>query len=87
MNFASKVTVVTGGASGIGAACARNFATRGARVVVADLNGDGAKAVAEEIGGLGVPCNVGDEADVNALVAAAEAAYGPIDIFLQQCGH
>lgn len=86
MNFTDKVAVVTGGASGIGAACARNFAARGARVVVTDLNGDGAKAVAEEIGGLGVPCNVGDEADVNALVAAAEAAYGPIDIFFSNAG-
>ena len=44
MQWKDKVTVVTGGASGIGAASARNFAARGAKVVVADLNGDGAEA-------------------------------------------
>lgn len=86
MQFNDKVTVVTGGASGIGAACVRNFAARGAKVVVADLNGDGARAVAEEVGGVGVACNVGEEAEINALVAAAEDAYGPIDIFFSNAG-
>ncbi len=86
MQFQNKVAVVTGGASGIGAASARNFAARGARVVVADLNGDGAAAVAGEIGGLGVACDVGDEADVNRLVAAAEDAYGPVDILFNNAG-
>ena len=81
MQFKDKVTVVTGGASGIGAACARNFAARGAKVVVADLNGAGASAVAAEVGGLGHACDVSQEADIDALVKAAEAAYGPIDIF------
>ena len=51
MDFKDKVTVVTGGASGIGAACARSFAARGANVVVTDVNGEGAAAVAGEIGG------------------------------------
>ncbi len=86
MNFQDKVSVVTGGASGIGAACARNFAARGAKVVVTDLNGDGAESVAAEIGGLGVQCNVGDKGEIDALVAAAEDAYGPIDIFFSNAG-
>lgn len=86
MNFDGKVTIVTGGASGIGAACARNFAARGAKVVVTDINGDGAQAVAAEFGGLGVPCNVGDEADINALVAKTEDAYGPVDVFFSNAG-
>jgi len=86
MEFQNKVAVVTGGASGIGAASARNFAARGARVVVADLNGDGAAAVADEIGGLGVACDVGDEADVGRLIAAAEAACGPVDILFNNAG-
>ena len=86
MDFKDKVTIVTGGASGIGAACAREFARRGAKVVVTDVNGEGARAVADEIGGLVVACNIGDEAAVNALVAESEAAYGPIDIFFSNAG-
>ena len=50
MQFQDKVAVVTGGASGIGAACCKNFAKRGAKVVVADLNGEGAEAVADGFG-------------------------------------
>ncbi len=86
MQFQDKVAVVTGGASGIGAACCRNFAARGARVVVADLNGDGANAVAAEFGGLGIGCNVGDEGEVDALVAKVEDALGPIDILFNNAG-
>ena len=86
MDWQDKVTVVTGGASGIGAACCRNFAARGAKVVVTDVNADGARAVAGEVGGLAVPCNVGDEAEVDALVAASEAHYGPIDVFFSNAG-
>ncbi|MEQ9640970.1 MAG: SDR family oxidoreductase [Alphaproteobacteria bacterium] len=86
MNWRDKVTIVTGGASGIGAAACRNFAARGAKVVVADLNGDGAKAVADEIGGLGVGCDVGEEAEVNRMVQAAENAYGPIDVMFSNAG-
>lgn len=86
MDWQDKVTVVTGGASGIGAACCRNFAARGAKVVVADLNGDGARAVAGEFGGLGVACNVGDEAEVNALIRAAEEHYGPVDVMFSNAG-
>ena len=86
MQWQDKVTIVTGGASGIGAACCRNFAARGAKVVVADLDGDGAKAVAEEFGGLGLACDVGDESAVNALVRAAEDAYGPVDVMFSNAG-
>jgi len=86
MQFQDKVAVITGAASGIGAACARNFAARGARVVVADLNADGAARVAGEIGGLGVACDVGQEADIDRLIAAAEAAYGPVDIMFNNAG-
>lgn len=86
MDLKDKVTIITGGASGIGAACARAFAARGAKVVVADLNGDGAKAVAAEFGGLGVACDVGDEAEVNAMVRAAEQAYGPVDMMFNNAG-
>lgn len=86
MDWQGKVTVVTGGASGIGAACCRNFAARGAKVVVADLNGEGAEAVASEIGGLGVACNVAEEAEIADLVRAAEDALGPVDVFFNNAG-
>ena len=90
MELKSKVAVVTGGASGIGRALARRFAAEGARgVVVADMNAEGAKQVAAELGdgvGLAVPTNVAIEAEVIALVAAAEDAFGPIDLFCSNAG-
>lgn len=86
MDWTNKVTVVTGGASGIGAACCRNFAARGAKVVVADLNVDGAKAVAAEFGSLGVGCDVGKEGEINALVKVVEDHFGPVDVFFNNAG-
>lgn len=86
MDLKDKVTIVTGGASGIGAASARKFATRGAKVVVTDVNGEGAKAIAYEIGGHAVVCDIGNEAAVNELVEEAEAAFGPVEIFFSNAG-
>jgi NAD(P)-dependent dehydrogenase (short-subunit alcohol dehydrogenase family) len=87
MNLSDRVVVVTGGASGIGRALARRFADEGARgVVVADLDGAGAQAVAQEIGGLGVGCDVSDESQVADLVARARDAFGPIDLFCANAG-
>ncbi|MEA2466870.1 MAG: hypothetical protein QOJ57_996 [Thermoleophilaceae bacterium] len=78
--------MVTGGASGIGAALARAFAAEGARVVVADLDADGAAAVAGEVGGLGLCVDVGSEEGIAALVASAQDANGPIDLFFSNAG-
>lgn len=86
MDLKNKHTIVTGGASGIGRASAREFARVGANVVVADLDGDGAAAVAAEFDGLGVQCDVGNEADVQALVRAAEDRFGPVDVFFSNAG-
>ena len=87
MQLKNKVVVVTGGASGIGRALCRRFAGEGARgVVVADLDADGAKRVAEEIGGTAVSTNVAVEADVEALVEKAIETYGPIDLFCSNAG-
>ena len=86
MELNGKVSVITGGGSGIGAACARAFAAEGSRVVVADKNAEGARAVAAEIGGLAVGCDVRRQRDVEALVAAGEKAYGPIDVFFSNAG-
>jgi NAD(P)-dependent dehydrogenase (short-subunit alcohol dehydrogenase family) len=79
--------VVTGGASGIGRALALRFAAEGARALtVADLDEAGARAVAAEVGGLGLRVDVAREADVQALVDAAERAHGPIDLFCSNAG-
>ncbi len=86
MQFDGKVTVVTGGASGIGAASARNFAARGAKVAVVDQNESGAQAVAENIGGLAVTCNVGNETSVNEMVSNVQQELGPIEIFFGNAG-
>lgn len=86
MEFDGRVTVVTGGASGIGAASARNFAARGARVAVVDRNVVDARKVANEVGGLAVACDVGDREQVEAMVQGVEAELGPIDIFFHNAG-
>ena len=86
MDLNGKISVITGAGSGIGAACARAFAAKGAKVVVADLNGDGARAVAKEVGGLAVACDVRREKEVDALVAAANKSYGRIDVFFSNAG-
>ena len=79
--------MVTGGASGIGRGMARRFKTEGARaVVVADLDGEGAAAVAAELGGLGVATDVAREDSLRELVARAESANGPIDLFCSNAG-
>jgi NAD(P)-dependent dehydrogenase (short-subunit alcohol dehydrogenase family) len=81
MDLQNKVAVITGAASGIGAACARAFSARGARVVVVDINADGARAVARDIGG-----NVASEADIDALVGQTQRSLGPIDVFFNNAG-
>jgi NAD(P)-dependent dehydrogenase (short-subunit alcohol dehydrogenase family) len=87
MRLKDRVAVVTGGASGIGAALCRRFAAEGARgVVVADLDGAGAERVAAEFGGLGVATDVADEAQVRCLVELATARFGPIDLFFSNAG-
>ena len=87
MDVNGAVVVVTGGASGIGRALARRFDADGAKaVVVADLDGEGAAKVAEEIGGLGVQTDVGDAAANDALIGAAEERFGPVDLFCANAG-
>lgn len=87
MDIKGKVAVITGGASGIGRATALRFAQGGARgIVVADVNADGAQQVASAVNGLGVRCDVSQEADIQALVAAAEARYGQVDVYFSNAG-
>ena len=86
MKLDGSVAVVTGGASGIGRALCRRFTAEGASVVVADLDGAGAAAVASEIGGKAVATDVSVEADVVHLVDEALAAHGRIDLFCSNAG-
>jgi NAD(P)-dependent dehydrogenase (short-subunit alcohol dehydrogenase family) len=81
-----RIAVVTGGASGIGEACARLFAERGAKVVVADVNLDGAKAVASSIGGAAFEMNVRSPQSVEAAAERIEAEVGPVDITVCNAG-
>ena len=66
-----QVVVVTGGGSGIGAALARRFAAQGARVAVNDLDGERARAVADQVGGLALPGDASTDAGAAELIAAA----------------
>lgn len=86
MDLDGKVAVVTGGAAGIGRALCRRFAAEGASVVVADVDGDGAAAVAAETGGLAVDVDVVLEADNVRLVERAIAAHGRVDLFCANAG-
>ena len=81
-----KVAVVTGGASGIGAATARRLAAEGARVAVADINLDGAHDVAGEIDGVAVAVDVADAESARAAVAQAVEALGPVDVLVNNAG-
>jgi NAD(P)-dependent dehydrogenase (short-subunit alcohol dehydrogenase family) len=86
MDIQGTVAIVTGGGSGLGAATARLLAARGAKVGVIDLNEANAAAVAAEIGGIGVACNVADEAGATAAIASIEAAFGIPRILLNCAG-
>lgn len=87
MRVKDQVVVVTGGASGIGRAMCRRFAADGARkVVVADRDGDGARRVAQEIGGDGRQVDVARESDLVALIDHTEASHGPIALFCSNAG-
>lgn len=81
-----RVAVVTGGASGIGAACARLLAARGAKLVVADLNEAGAQEIAAELGGTGYAIDVRDAEAVEALAEKSEREVGPADILVTSAG-
>jgi NAD(P)-dependent dehydrogenase (short-subunit alcohol dehydrogenase family) len=86
MQVKGHAAIVTGGGSGLGAATARALAGAGAKVAVLDINEAAAKAVAAEIGGTAVACNVADAASAETAVATARAAHGASRILINCAG-
>jgi len=81
-----RACIVTGAAQGIGEACARRFASEGASVVIADIDDTRGQTLATELGAIYVHCDVGDKGEVDALVSRAVAAYGQIDVLVNNAG-
>ncbi|MGW0036879.1 3-oxoacyl-ACP reductase FabG [Gordonia sp. NPDC003376] len=85
-----QTAVITGAAQGIGFAIAELFVAEGARVVVGDIDGDAAASAARELGGvevaIGVRCDVTSSDDVDSLLAAADSAFGPVDVMVNNAG-
>lgn len=86
MQLRDQAAIVTGGASGLGAATARKLAAQGARVAICDLNAKLAEAVAAELGGVAVICDVSDAAAAEAAIAQAAKAHGPARVLVNCAG-
>lgn len=88
MRLEGKTAIVTGGASGFGAGIAQKFLTEGARVMIADINGDAAQDMAARLGlnATAQQVDVGDGASVQAMAEAAFAEYGQLDILVNNAG-
>jgi 2-hydroxycyclohexanecarboxyl-CoA dehydrogenase len=86
MRFDGRTVLVTGGASGIGAATARLLAAEGARVAIGDLNEVGASELAAELEGHGCRMDVTDTASVRDAVASIERQLGPVDVLVNNAG-
>lgn len=86
MDITGIAAVVTGAASGMGEVAARSLAAEGAKVALLDLRADRVQAVAGEIGGLGLACDVTDEASAEAALAAARQAHGPVRLLVNCAG-
>ena len=86
MELTGIAAVVTGAGSGLGAATARALAREGAKVALLDVNLDAARAVASEIGGLAIACDVTDAGHAEAAVAQAAQAHGPARVLVNCAG-
>ncbi len=82
----SRVALITGGASGFGAEVARQLTRRGDRVLLLDVDDEAGQAVAHELGGVFLHCDVSDFDEVQATTAAAEQVHGGIDLFFLNAG-
>lgn len=81
-----SVAVITGAASGLGAATARRFAQEGAKLVLGDIQAERGEAIARELGATFVRCDVTREADIEALVTAAKERHGRLDCMINNAG-
>lgn len=88
MRLQGKTSIITGAASGFGREMARRFVKEGAKVAIVDLNEEGAKAVAAELGenAIAVKCDVSAASDIQATVATVKDAFGQIDIVINNAG-
>jgi NAD(P)-dependent dehydrogenase (short-subunit alcohol dehydrogenase family) len=86
MNIAGQAALVTGGASGLGAQTVRELAAQGAKVAILDVNLELAQALAEEVGGVALRCDICDSASVTAALDAAREAHGPARILVNCAG-
>lgn len=86
MRLKDKVAIITGGASGFGEGIVRRFAQEGARVAIADLNGEAAQKLAKDIDGIAVRTDVSNGDDVKALVKAVTDKWGGIDLLVNNAG-
>ncbi len=88
MNIQGQAALITGGASGLGAATARELARRGAKVAILDRNGAGAAALAAELGAsaLGIECDITSAESVTQALATACAAHGPARVLMNIAG-
>ena len=86
MRLNGKSAIITGAGSGFGAGMAKKFIAEGAQVLLVDINANAAKAVAAELGAVACAANVADAADVKAMIAQAMAAFGKIDIVINNAG-
>ncbi|HEX8786613.1 MAG TPA: SDR family NAD(P)-dependent oxidoreductase, partial [Telluria sp.] len=86
MQLAGQAALVTGGASGLGAQAVRELAAQGAQVAILDVNLEAAQALAEEVGGLALRCDICDSASVEAALQAAREAHGPARILVNSAG-
>jgi 2-hydroxycyclohexanecarboxyl-CoA dehydrogenase len=87
VRLTERTALVTGGASGIGAATCRRLAAEGARVAVTDVNLEGARAVADEIDGAPFDLDVRSTESIAGAVAGAESELGPIDALVNNAGY
>jgi 2-hydroxycyclohexanecarboxyl-CoA dehydrogenase len=87
MRLEGRIALVTGGASGIGAATCRRLAAEGARVAVTDMNLEGARDVASELDGAAFELNVTSTDSIGAAASAVEDELGPVDILINNAGY
>ncbi len=86
MRLEGKTAIVTGGGSGFGAGIVRKFAAEGARVMVADINMDAAREIADQVGGVACQVDVSDGQSVDGMAREALEVFGALDILVNNAG-